>query len=663
MLSSVSQESVEDRVIDPKIAAEVGMKRSLIHTRKLSLGGRQLQEYDKLFIAMQYRERFKATGLSQNQFAEQIGLSQRTLAKYLNALDSYSDNDVMVLHSRSGRPCKLDQQGIDDVLGLIKATVRAQHAPDKEAVKQMIIRSANDTKRRRGEESFETQVSKTYFHTFAEEHGLVEAKVQLKTDARIEAEADPRNAYSMICLVKAYCEGLDPNLILNWDATQYVVSDDLQRKGIYIKAEKPNSGPLTAPSHGGLAFAIKMYHLHNASGYSAPPVFVIADESLSEDAFFFSKVIGLGLSGEMTTHGWVCVTKTRACNAAFYRWFGKEVVCSFVRTSRENVLISDDETPTHAFVSCDGEAKQIEVFQEDDMLQSLDEHDIILVKTPASCSAICQPSDVSSFFKASKKRLEYIPRSLRTGSWKIDGVELPVGEEDQMEAAITKMIQNKFTRSKILDALNCTGYCADKKDKVVTALQRILWAIRDTLRMSVVAQGYIDIGWGPRPSLSHAMSKCTATIPAKISKTLHEKFEAMAAIYRNSGTLTEKDMDDAGIVSINHLYKRKKLKDQRVLHQQRAVVMNSPACIAQYREHKDAKEKEKADKEERQQAFHTYKMGLQVYQRWVASLAPEQQQEESKVLKKGKKARVNSLLTQWQLLGAEACPWLLEPPN
>lgn len=227
---------------------------------------------------------------------------------------------MLTLHARTGRPSKLDAQGKEEVLDYLRTAFKAQQTASMDTLRQVVIRSADNTKRRRGIDSFGESVSKSYLHEFQAENDLAHAKVQLKTDARIEAEKDPRNAYAMICLVKAYCEGLDRHLIFNWDATQYIVSDELQSKGVYIKAERAENTPITAPSQGGLAFAIKLYHFHNASGFSAPPVFVVADDEMNEEELHVMQVKGLGLSNEMTSFGWVCVTKTRACNAAFYRW-------------------------------------------------------------------------------------------------------------------------------------------------------------------------------------------------------------------------------------------------------------------------------------------------------------------------------------------------------
>lgn len=178
------------------------------------------------------------------------------------------------MRDSGGRPTKLDATGVQEALGTIKSLVDSQNSGNGSllGIGVFLGMAASATMKRRGEASVLKPISKTYLHMFRQKYGLVEAQLQLKTDARIEAEADPRNPYSMICLVKAYCEGLDRSLIVNWDSTQNIVSEELLSKGIFIKAERDANAPLTAQSSDGLAFAVKMYHLHNASGTSAPPV-------------------------------------------------------------------------------------------------------------------------------------------------------------------------------------------------------------------------------------------------------------------------------------------------------------------------------------------------------------------------------------------------------
>lgn len=260
-------------------------------------------------------------------------------------------------------------------------------------------------------------------------------------------------------------------------------------------------------------------------------------------------------------YGWVCITKTRACNAPFYRWFCEEVVCPFVSLCRDGTHFEDEDSPRFAFVACDGEPRQIEIFQEPTMLGLPDESKILLVKTPASCSAICQPSDVSASFKASKKKLAYLPRDTRgSKQWKIDGALQD--DEDDFEEQVKILHANKAVRMKILTVLQHTAFSPEKKTKVVDAIQRIAWAIRETLRESI-----------------------------------KDNFKNMASIFRLTGALTEAQMDEASIPSLGHLQ-----------HQQRAVVLNSPRCIGEYRAYKQRQAQELET--QRRAEFADYKARL-----------------------------------------------------
>ena len=91
--------------------------------------------------------------------------------------------------------------------------------------------------------------------SFHKKFHLQKCRVQTKTSARIEAEADPRTMYSMFSFVKAFCENLASELIFNWDATQFIMSDDLDTKGLYISTEKARDQVLTSDGTGTVGFA------------------------------------------------------------------------------------------------------------------------------------------------------------------------------------------------------------------------------------------------------------------------------------------------------------------------------------------------------------------------------------------------------------------------
>jgi hypothetical protein len=124
-------------------------------------------------------------------------------------------------------------------------------------------------------------------------------------------------------------------MIFNWDATQFCVSSDPNSSGVFIKAELPDDQPLTSVSSGNLDFTIKLYHCHHAGGSCAEPVYVIADDSMEAEDFVARRIMGLSSNNQQGSYGWLCFTKTRACNNAFYEWFGETIVCSFIEFTRE----------------------------------------------------------------------------------------------------------------------------------------------------------------------------------------------------------------------------------------------------------------------------------------------------------------------------------------
>lgn len=66
---------------------------------------------------------------------------------------------------------------------------------------------------------------------------------------------------------------------------------------------------------------------------------------------------------------------------------------------------NEDGTPMRGFLTCDGKPYQNEVFQEPEMIDAFKTAILDFTKSPASCSAICQSSEASNFFKASEKML------------------------------------------------------------------------------------------------------------------------------------------------------------------------------------------------------------------------------------------------------------------
>ena len=67
--------------------------------------------------------------------------------------------------------------------------------------------------------------------------------------------------------------------------------------------------------------------------------------------------------------------------------------------------------PSNGFISCDGEAVQLEAVLKGEIFSLMKEKQLIFGKISASCSGIHQASDVSSLFRNTKKKVRTMTRN------------------------------------------------------------------------------------------------------------------------------------------------------------------------------------------------------------------------------------------------------------
>lgn len=78
------------------------------------------------------------------------------------------------------------------------------------------------------------------------------------------------------------------------------------------------------------------------------------------------------------------------------------------------------------------------------------------------------------------------------------------------------------------------------------------------------------------------MSKCTTTIPDIEFQNMKEALPALSVYYSQHGRLTEEIMDQHNIMSISNQASRQKPKDQRVLHQEIAILLTATYSFVKY---------------------------------------------------------------------------------
>jgi len=306
-------------------------------TRAHGLSGEDYEWKEKFAIAHRFEsQKNDHDGKSQRAFAASHGLAESTLRGWLTHYRNYEKTGVIRITKKGRRPL-LEPEHIPKLAKRVAQGVDSQNTPTRADFCKLIIEFANIANAERGMPACVNSISDQTIANYGAKIQLETATVQHKTHARIVAENDPRNALSMHALVKAFSTDLAPTMIGNFDATQYVVSQERPDQGYYIKQERLDDKPLTAESSGGLDFAIKFYHVHNAAGFTSTPVFNIADGNMGEEDADFYTISGLGTNGTQRNFGYLCFTKTRACNKKFYDWFAKQILIPFVVESRESI--------------------------------------------------------------------------------------------------------------------------------------------------------------------------------------------------------------------------------------------------------------------------------------------------------------------------------------
>lgn len=289
-----------------------------------------------MFVCSVFAEQLESIdGLSLRGFAAKHNIAPTTFCGWYKNYTKYKETGELQLCGKRGRQALIDAEGLLKVKQKISELNKSQKSANKGELKKILVENINLTLGRRGYAPTAETLSDNAIKKYKELCDIGKGTVQHKTHARIVAEGDPRNALSMHALVVAFCTNLVPQMIGNFDATQFIVDQENPDEGYCIKQERADDNiPLTAESTGRLNFAIKYYHVNNGAGYTTPPVFNVALPEMGEGEFFVEKIHGLGSSRSQLDYGYVCFTKTRACNRKFYDWFARNVVVPFVIESR-----------------------------------------------------------------------------------------------------------------------------------------------------------------------------------------------------------------------------------------------------------------------------------------------------------------------------------------
>jgi hypothetical protein len=124
-----------------------------------------------------------------------------------------------------------------------------------------------------------SKVSKSCLKSIKKEMDLKTGNAEASTNARIAAVSDVRSSVSFIVMNKIMVPLVNPELIINVDATSFTVGKDPNEKISIVFLKKPEKGPFQVEpvkdNNGSCKYSIKYYLMMTATGRSAKPIFIL----------------------------------------------------------------------------------------------------------------------------------------------------------------------------------------------------------------------------------------------------------------------------------------------------------------------------------------------------------------------------------------------------
>lgn len=503
---------------------------------------------------------WEESGLSQREFARNHSIHPASMNRYAQKWKILKEGgpDLFRASVCGGRPPLVDTTRIVNMRAKISENTdgKAQNNTVR-GFKAMALQAIAETQESRGEAAQNVTISKSSLQRLRNDPILETTHVQkgqTKTVARIRAEGDPRNffTFACVCIALILKAGLLAHLIMNWDATTFIIDEDGKLDVIKLKSEA-DTKVATLEKKSGLNFGCKWYYVHSAAGKVGWPVYVFADDSMEENEFDVYEIPGLGFNQQVTKMdlnlGYVVFTKTRNCCADFYRWFALNIIIPFVEslstTEGNNEFVDSEGNPLPILIACDGEYIQISAFQDPDIRDQLKLLRITLIKSPASLSAKTQAADAGNMFKASKTKLSFAQ------------------PDDWDDPLLRRRLLEKVFNFRLT-------WKQEKKVKHAEGLLRVRYAIMSVMDTKIVREGFFNIRMFP-VNPKKIMGSCTSKMTPQQLNEFVDKMGRGADEILDKGHIKDRLMDEWGLMRIEG---DTKCREDGALQHMRAVWMN-----------------------------------------------------------------------------------------
>ena len=406
-------------------------------------------------------------------------------------------------------------------------------------------------------------ISRRSIERYMQKMGVRDGNAEQTTDARAKATGDKINAISVAVAHFLMMPLSDPNITINADGTSYQTGGGLTDKVriVYDPEEQAKRGmplkvlPVKGSSH--TAFFVKFYLCMTATGTTAPPIYIVADNNMKEGEIDVHEIPGLGIGTEVNSGGYIVFAKTRAVNENFYRWWFASIYIIFVEALRLRYSI-DPKIPS--YFTLDGEDTQIKPMQSWEVRQTCEQLNIVIGKPPASTTSITQPADAGEAFLASKTKKKHL---------KTVGEILDLVMTNRIKAVI-KLHEKKV--GKTLPPHHVKG--------IYEGVQTVQYIISTTMRRDIIVQSFEIVGQYDRVTggcnVEQVLRQCKTPFTQEEVTKVWEHLPRLCRILKTKGEIAEKDYLPLNIGEIE----TGKCRDDLVLNRRRFLFLTNPAFIA-----------------------------------------------------------------------------------
>jgi hypothetical protein len=224
-------------------------------------------------------------------------------------------------------------------------------------------------------------------------------------------------------------------------------------------------------------------------------------------------------------------------NDAALTWVTNNIVLPFITSVRAR---AGKNAATPASLSVDGDPRQLQVLAEEVMQAAFREANIILSKTPASCTPIFQPLDAGKLFLAMKNLFD---------SMIMDGYKHENAQEWDSLLAIFKGHLERFPEKTLKNKKPSKAMPRYFND-VMKCLLAGAVAVRKALKGSVVTDSFKITGVSPTDTQT-IRNLCQFSWSREDKENFDRAVPVLADILKTNFELKEKDFDDVEIPSNN----------------------------------------------------------------------------------------------------------------